>query len=52
VRFAGGSIDVIKQDQPESASVASTLAAARAIAAFNRAYWRVLFKMYGWGRTA
>jgi hypothetical protein len=51
-----GTIDVIKQDQPESASVpfgfASTLAAARAIAAFNRAYWRMLFKMYGWGRTA
>jgi GNAT superfamily N-acetyltransferase len=51
-----GTIDVIKQDQPQSASVpfgfASTLAAARAIAATNRAYWRMLFKMYGWGRAA
>jgi hypothetical protein len=51
-----GTIDVIKHDQPQSASVpfgfASTLAAARAIAASNRAYWRMLFKMYGWGRAA
>ena len=51
-----GTIHVINQDQPESASVslgfASTFAAARAIEAFNRAYWRMLFKMYGWGRTA
>ena len=51
-----GTIDVIKQDQPESASVpfgfASTLAAARAIAAFNLSYCRMLFKMYGWGGAA
>ena len=51
-----GKIDVIKHDQPQSASVpfgfASTLAAARAIAAFNSAYWRMLFKMYGRGRAA
>ena len=49
-------IDVIKHDQPQSASepfgFASTLAGARAIAATNRAYWRMLFKMYGWGRAA
>jgi len=51
-----GTIDVINQDQPESAAVplvlTCTFAAARAIEAFNRAYWRMLFKMYGWGRTA
>jgi GNAT superfamily N-acetyltransferase len=51
-----GTIDVIKHGQPQSASVpfgfASTLAAARAIAASNRAYWRMLFKLYGWGRAA
>jgi GNAT superfamily N-acetyltransferase len=51
-----GTIDVIEQNQPESTSMAfrfaSTLAAARTIAAFNRAYWRMLFKMNGWGRTA
>jgi GNAT superfamily N-acetyltransferase len=46
-----GTIDVIKDDQPQSASV-STLAAARTIAAFNGAYWRMLFKMYGRGRAA
>ena len=41
-----GTIDVIKHDQPQSASVgfASTIAAARVITAFNRAYWRMLFK--------
>jgi GNAT superfamily N-acetyltransferase len=51
-----GRIDVIKHDQPQSASVplgfASTLAAARAIAALNSAYWRMLFKMYGRSRAA
>jgi hypothetical protein len=26
--------------------------AARAIATSDRAYWRMLFKMYGWGRAA
>ena len=41
-----GTIDVTKHDQPQSASVgfARTLAAARVIAAFNSAYWRMLFK--------
>ena len=43
-----GTIDVIKHGQPQSASVpsgvASTLAAARVITAFNSAYWRMLFK--------
>jgi GNAT superfamily N-acetyltransferase len=49
-----GTVDVIKQDPPETAAVpfASTLAAARSIAAVNRAYWRMLFKMYRLGRTA
>ena len=51
-----GRIDVIEHDQLQSASLpfefASTLAAARAIAAFNGAYWRMLFKMYGRGRAA
>jgi GNAT superfamily N-acetyltransferase len=53
---ATGTIDVIEQDQPESSFVplgfTGTLAAARAIAVFNRAYWRMLFKMNGFGRTA
>src|SRR6478672_10372279 len=41
---SAGTIDVIKHGQPQSASVAGTLAAARVITAFNRAYWRMLFK--------
>ena len=29
----------------------ATIDAARAIANFNRAYWKLLLRMYGWGRT-
>ena len=29
-----------------------TLNAARTVANFNRAYWRMLLRMYGWGRAA
>ncbi|MGB8398620.1 N-acetyltransferase family protein [Bradyrhizobium sp.] len=49
-----GSIDLAPQRQPELApsAVATTLDAARAIVNFNRAYWRMLLRMYGWGRTA
>jgi hypothetical protein len=28
------------------------LEAARAMMSFNRAYWKLLMRMYGWGRTA
>jgi RimJ/RimL family protein N-acetyltransferase len=49
-----GTIDLVKQNQPElaPASFEATLVAARAIANFNRAYWRMLLRMYGWGRAA
>jgi RimJ/RimL family protein N-acetyltransferase len=49
-----GTIDLIKQNQPEPAPAGfeATLAAARAIANINRAYWRMLLRMYGWGRAA
>jgi RimJ/RimL family protein N-acetyltransferase len=49
-----GTVDLIKQNQPESApsSFETTLNAARAIANFNRAYWRMLLRMYGWGGAA
>ena len=49
-----GTIDLGQQQQPELASeaFASTLEAARAIANFNRAYWRMLLQMYGWKRAA
>jgi RimJ/RimL family protein N-acetyltransferase len=49
-----GTIDLIKQNQGEVASsgLGATLAAARTIANVNRAYWRMLLRMYGWGRAA
>ncbi len=49
-----GIIDLTQQNQPElaTASALSPIDAARAIAKFNRAYWGMLFRMYGWGRAA
>ncbi len=50
-----GSIDLARHGQPERVSAASTVApleAARALANLNRAYWQMVFKMYGWGRAA
>jgi hypothetical protein len=49
-----GTIDLGPQKQPEltSPAIASTIEAARAIANFNRAYWRMLLRMYGWKRPA
>jgi GNAT superfamily N-acetyltransferase len=49
-----GIIDLTQQNLPglvTSAGV-SPLEAARAIANFNRAYWRILFRIYGWNRAA
>jgi GNAT superfamily N-acetyltransferase len=47
-----GVIDLTKQSQLELAPslVVTPIEAAQAIANFNRAYWRILFRMYGWGR--
>jgi hypothetical protein len=49
-----GSIDLTQQRQPEPAPVAlaTSLDAARAIANYNRAYWKMLMQMYGWGKAA
>ena len=49
-----GNIDLAPQNQPESAlsAATTTINAARAITNFNRAYWGMLFRMYGCGRTA
>jgi GNAT superfamily N-acetyltransferase len=48
-----GTIDLSRQHPPEApASAASAFAVARAIADLNRAYWEMLMRMYGWGRTA
>ena len=49
-----GTIDLGKQDQPKlvPSAMVETIKAARAISNFNRAYWRMLLRMYGWGRAA
>ena len=49
-----GSIDLTQQPQPEPArlAVVTPFDAARAMVNFNRAYWKWLSRMYGWGRTA
>jgi len=49
-----GTIDLTQQPRPELASfgIATPLDAARAMVGFNRAYWKLLLQMYGWGRTA
>jgi GNAT superfamily N-acetyltransferase len=49
-----GNIDLTQQNQPEPApaAFATPVDAARAIANYNRAYWRMLLQMYGWGKAA
>ncbi len=49
-----GNIDLKAQPQPEPVKPAITTPAdlARAMIGFNRAYWKLLLRMYGWGRTA
>jgi GNAT superfamily N-acetyltransferase len=49
-----GSIDLARHGQPElvPAATVAPLEAARAIVNLNRAYWQMVFKMYGWGRAA
>ncbi len=49
-----GTIDLAGQDaaELETPATAGMLAAGRAIANLNRAYWRMLLRMTGWGRAA
>jgi GNAT superfamily N-acetyltransferase len=49
-----GSIDLMQPPQAELArlAIAAPADAARAMIQFNRMYWKWLFGMYGWGRTA
>jgi len=49
-----GSIDLKQQSQPELTmhGIATAADAARAMMNFNRAYWNLLLRMYGWGRMA
>jgi GNAT superfamily N-acetyltransferase len=49
-----GSIDLKPQPQSELArlGIVAPAASMRAMMNFNRAYWKLLLRMYGWGRTA
>ena len=51
---SSGSIDLRQQSQPEPArfAIATPADAARAMVNVNRAYWKMLLRMYDWGRTA
>jgi len=46
-----GNIDLAQQASVPSA-MATTIDAAHAITNINRAYWGMMFRIYGWGRTA
>jgi len=48
-----GTIDLKPQPWPEFAKpgIATPVDAARAMINFNRAYWSLFLRMYGWGRT-
>jgi GNAT superfamily N-acetyltransferase len=49
-----GSIDLMQQPppQPALAAIAISIETARALSRANRAYWTMLLRMYGFGRTA
>src|SRR6267154_3927980 len=49
-----GSIDLRQHPRPEFAKlgIATPIDAARVMINFNRAYWSLFLRMYGWGRTA
>src|SRR6202140_4482834 len=49
-----GTIDLKPQSQPEFArlGIGTPVDAARAMIKFNRAYWKLLLQIYGWGRMA
>ena len=49
-----GSIDLAPQRAPEPAAraMANAIDAARAMTNFNRVYWQMWLRMYGWGRAA
>jgi RimJ/RimL family protein N-acetyltransferase len=49
-----GTIDLVKDNRPEPAplGLGGALDTARAIARFNRAYWGMLLRVYGWRRVA
>jgi hypothetical protein len=48
-----GSIDLTQQPQSDfaKAAIATPAELVPAMVNFNRAYWKLLLQMYGWGRT-
>jgi hypothetical protein len=49
-----GSIDLTQQNQPQPAklAIATPFDAARAMIHFNRMYWKLFLRIYGFGRVA
>lgn len=49
-----GSIDLKQRtpSEPARLAIATPFDPARAMVSFNRAYWKFLLRMYGWGRAA
>jgi hypothetical protein len=47
-----GTIDLTQQSELAKLLVATPAEAVRAMISFNRAYWMLVLRMYGWGRTA
>jgi GNAT superfamily N-acetyltransferase len=49
-----GTIDLAqaKLPSPSASSIATSADIARAIGTYNRAWWKMVLRMYGWGRTA
>src|SRR5256885_13454896 len=47
-----GSIDLQRQGETALSALATPVDAARAMVNINRAYWKLMLRMYGWGRAA
>jgi len=47
-----GSIDLTEQSKPAGPATAMPADTGRAMIDVNRAYWKLLLQLYGWGRTA
>ena len=45
-------LEPLLQPQAAKAAMATPVDAARAMVSVNRAYWKMLLRMYGWGHTA
>ena len=45
-------IDCGYREQRPSIEPSATVDSLRAAASLNRAYWKMVLRMYGWGRTA